>query len=127
MMPIAIISPAIESPLKRPNRSSITTPSIWTPRPSTGKNAPPVSAAPTWAVFWSSCHSPPFTHSRRPGVPGWDDANRDHIARHRVAPEEAEQVIDNDPLDLDAETVDGEERTPSIGVQIDRKSTRLNS
>ncbi len=45
----------------------------------------------------------------------WDDANRDHIARHQVAPEEAEQVIDNDPLDLDAETVDGEERTPSIG------------
>jgi uncharacterized protein len=45
----------------------------------------------------------------------WDDANRNHIARHQVAPEEAEQVIDNDPLGLDAETVDGEERFPSIG------------
>jgi uncharacterized protein len=45
----------------------------------------------------------------------WDDANRDHIARHQVSSEEAEQVIDNDPLDLDAQTFDGEERTPSIG------------
>jgi uncharacterized protein len=45
----------------------------------------------------------------------WDAANRDHIARHRVSPEEAEQVIENDPLDIDAETVDGEERITSIG------------
>jgi len=37
----------------------------------------------------------------------WDDANRDHIARHQVSPEEAERVIDNDPLDIEAEAVDG--------------------
>src|ERR1022692_4032765 len=43
------------------------------------------------------------------------DANLDHIARHQVSPEEAEQIIENDPLDIEAETVDGEERTTSIG------------
>lgn len=30
----------------------------------------------------------------------WDDANRDHIVRHDVTPEEVEQVLWNDPLDL---------------------------
>ena len=30
----------------------------------------------------------------------WDDHIRDHIARHGVTPEEAEQVFLNDPLDL---------------------------
>ena len=45
----------------------------------------------------------------------WDDANRDHITLHQVSPEEAEHVIDNDPLDIEAETVDGEHRFTSIG------------
>ncbi len=45
----------------------------------------------------------------------WDAANRDHIARHQVSPEEAEQVIENDPLDIRAETVEGEDRITSIG------------
>lgn len=45
----------------------------------------------------------------------WDAANRDHIARHQVSPEEAEQVIENDPLDIDAETAEGEDRITSIG------------
>ena len=45
----------------------------------------------------------------------WDDANRDHIARHQVAPEEAEQVVDNDPVDIEAEAVDGEQRFTSVG------------
>jgi uncharacterized DUF497 family protein len=45
----------------------------------------------------------------------WDDANLDHIARHQVAPEEAEQIVENDPLDIEAESVDGEERTTSVG------------
>lgn len=45
----------------------------------------------------------------------WDGANLDHIARHQVFPEEAEQVIENDPLDINAEAVDGEKRTTSIG------------
>ena len=45
----------------------------------------------------------------------WDAANRAHIASHEVSPEEAEQVIENDPLDIDAETVEGEDRIASIG------------
>lgn len=45
----------------------------------------------------------------------WDDANLGHIARHQVSLEEAEQVIENDPLDIEAETVEGEERITSVG------------
>jgi uncharacterized protein len=45
----------------------------------------------------------------------WDDANLDHIERHQVSPEEAEQVIENDPLDIEAEAVEGEERITSMG------------
>jgi len=45
----------------------------------------------------------------------WDAANREHIARHRVSPEEAEQVIESDPLDIGSVTVDGEDRISSIG------------
>jgi uncharacterized protein len=45
----------------------------------------------------------------------WDDANRDHLARHQVSPEEAEQVVDNEPLDVEAETIDGEQRCTSVG------------
>ena len=48
----------------------------------------------------------------------WDDANRRHLGLHHVPPEEAEQVIENDPLDIDAETVGGEERITSIGLTI---------
>lgn len=45
----------------------------------------------------------------------WDKANRAHIARHRVTPEEVEQVFANDPVDLGAETVDGEQRYTGVG------------
>ncbi len=30
----------------------------------------------------------------------WDEANVGHVARHGVLPEEAEQVVLNDPVDL---------------------------
>ena len=33
----------------------------------------------------------------------WDEANVSHVARHKVSPEEAEQVILNDPVDLRVE------------------------
>lgn len=45
----------------------------------------------------------------------WDDANRAHIAKHQVSAEEAEQVILNDPLDLELQLRSGEERTVQIG------------
>jgi uncharacterized DUF497 family protein len=45
----------------------------------------------------------------------WDEANIGHLARHGVVPEEAEQVILGDPVDLGVEVVEGEERYLSIG------------
>lgn len=50
----------------------------------------------------------------RPGFE-WDEQNRRHIARHRVTPEEAEEAVANDPLEMDAQYTDGEERFPLIG------------
>jgi hypothetical protein len=38
-----------------------------------------------------------------------------HVARHNVTPEEVEQVFGNDPMDLGAEVVDGEERYTGVG------------
>ena len=45
----------------------------------------------------------------------WDQANAEHIARHSVKPEEAEQAIRNDPLDMNYEVIDGEERWTPLG------------
>jgi len=45
----------------------------------------------------------------------WDPSNVSHIARHAVTPEEAEQVLLNDPFDLGYENIAGEERWTSIG------------
>ena len=38
----------------------------------------------------------------------WDEANIGHLARHSVLPEEAEQVILNDPVDAGMEIVEGD-------------------
>jgi uncharacterized DUF497 family protein len=46
----------------------------------------------------------------------WDGANRAHIARHKISPQEAEQVLLNDPLDLEIQTVDDEERFTQVGA-----------
>jgi uncharacterized DUF497 family protein len=45
----------------------------------------------------------------------WDPSNTSHIARHGVSPEEAEQVIENDPLDLERQIRYGEERVLHLG------------
>ena len=45
----------------------------------------------------------------------WDEANVAHVARHNVTPEEVEQVFANDPMDLGANVVDGEERFTGVG------------
>jgi uncharacterized DUF497 family protein len=45
-----------------------------------------------------------------------DEANLSHIAAHEVSAEEAEQVLNNDPLELDVQHVQGEERFPAVGV-----------
>jgi len=46
----------------------------------------------------------------------WDAANIEHIDRHGVTPEEAEQVIQNDPLDAPAVLRNGEKRTGHLGA-----------
>jgi uncharacterized DUF497 family protein len=46
----------------------------------------------------------------------WDVHNIDHLAQHDVQPEEAEQVLSGDILDLDYRiTPDGEERWTALG------------
>jgi len=45
----------------------------------------------------------------------WDDANRRHMAEHGAAPEEAEQVLLNEPIDLPAQMRSGEERSVQVG------------
>src|SRR5277367_5861420 len=45
----------------------------------------------------------------------WDDANLRHIAEHGISAGEAEQVIKNDPFDLEFQTGDGEERIVQLG------------
>ena len=46
----------------------------------------------------------------------WDAGNTKHLAAHTVTPAEFEQLMNNDPLDLDYVVVDGEERYRSIGI-----------
>ena len=48
----------------------------------------------------------------------WDEANAAHLTRHSVLPEEAEQVILNDPVDLGMEIVEGEERYLNLGATV---------
>ena len=46
----------------------------------------------------------------------WDDENEKHLAAHKVAPAEFEQLLNNDPVDLKFELIDNEERYRSVGV-----------
>jgi uncharacterized DUF497 family protein len=53
----------------------------------------------------------------QPGIEfDWDEANISHLGRHRVQPEEAEQVILSNPVDLATEIVEGEERYLNLGA-----------
>lgn len=45
----------------------------------------------------------------------WDGNNRAHIAEHGLSPEEAEQVIFNEPLDLESQLRSREQRTAQVG------------
>jgi uncharacterized protein len=45
----------------------------------------------------------------------WDEFNVRHLARHEIRPEEAEQVIQNRPLDLESHLRGGENRVVQIG------------
>jgi len=46
----------------------------------------------------------------------WDGENTKHLAAHEVMPAEFEQVMKNDPLDLDYDVIGGEERYRSVGL-----------
>ena len=46
----------------------------------------------------------------------WDDGNLKHLARHKVTVEEAEQVLLHDPVEIDYQVVDGEERFAAVGM-----------
>ena len=46
----------------------------------------------------------------------WDDENRKHLAAHKVAPAEFEELLNNDPVDLNYELLDNEERYRSVGL-----------
>ena len=45
----------------------------------------------------------------------WDAGNIDHIALHDIVPEEAEQVVENDPFDITRYLRNGEERLNQVG------------
>lgn len=45
----------------------------------------------------------------------WDQANTDHLARHRVEPAETEQVLANNPLIMETSERKGEVRTVCLG------------
>ena len=49
----------------------------------------------------------------------WDDANRNHIARHHVTPDEAEQVLLGASLPLEIEERSGERRHTELGETAD--------
>ena len=46
----------------------------------------------------------------------WDDWNTKPLAAHEVTPAEFEQVLNNDPLDMDYDLIDNEERYRSVGL-----------
>ena len=45
----------------------------------------------------------------------WDEQNIGHLVRHQISPEEAEQVINNRPVDLEFEVRNGEQRVTQVG------------
>jgi hypothetical protein len=48
----------------------------------------------------------------------WDETNKNHIARHGVTPNEAEEVFLGDPLDMELQIAgesEGEERLQQLG------------
>ena len=46
----------------------------------------------------------------------WDDENRKHLATHKVVPAEFEQMLHNDPVDLEYDPIDNEGRYRSVGL-----------
>lgn len=51
----------------------------------------------------------------------WDEANITHIKRHDVTPEEAEEAVTHDPIDLQYQVRNGEVRVVQIGETLGGK------
>ena len=49
----------------------------------------------------------------------WDERNIAHLKRHRVTPEEFEQVILSDPFELEYQVGVGEERYKALGMTVE--------
>ena len=45
----------------------------------------------------------------------WNDSNIHHIAKHGVSPSEAEQVVQNDPIDIEVQRRGEESRVAQVG------------
>ena len=50
-----------------------------------------------------------------PAVFDWDEANLAHLARHSVSPQDAEQCYRNDPLIIEEQFINGENRYLALG------------
>jgi uncharacterized DUF497 family protein len=46
----------------------------------------------------------------------WDSENKKHLAIHRVSPDEFEEVLNSDPIDVSFDSVSDEERYRSVGM-----------
>ena len=46
----------------------------------------------------------------------WDAANVKHLARHRITTEEVEQVFSSNPVIVDHQVIDEEDRWSSVGI-----------
>jgi hypothetical protein len=46
----------------------------------------------------------------------WDEANREHIARHGITPEEFEEGMNGNPLELGSAEIKGEHRTKVAAI-----------
>lgn len=46
----------------------------------------------------------------------WDDENKKHLKAHEVTPAECEQLLNNEPVNLNFELIDIEERYRSVGL-----------
>jgi uncharacterized protein len=55
----------------------------------------------------------------------WDDANIAHLAEHDVTPEEAEEIVLGDSMEMDFEVAGGEERWSYVGETSDARILRV--
>jgi uncharacterized protein len=55
----------------------------------------------------------------------WDDANILHLAEHDVTPEEAEEIVLADSMEMDFDVVNGEERWSYVGETGDSHILRV--